>query len=138
MPDGIDVLSALQAWWQSRADLRALTADGQLHHFEAPENTELPYATFFLVSDPAETQTTGFALYRAAVQVNLHAITDAAAVSLGKAFRQAVRLAPLSVDGSAVLHVLPDGNGLEEGEGLGPNGQDCWIATEMLDIPFTQ
>jgi hypothetical protein len=45
---------------------------------------------------------------------------------------------PLAIDGSAVMHVLPDGSGLEIGEGRGPRGADCWVATETLDIPFTQ
>ena len=53
-------------------------------------------------------------------------------------FRQAVRKVPLTINGSAVMHVLPDGDGIEIGEGLGPGGQDCWIAFQTLDIPYTE
>lgn len=136
--DGTDVLAAFVAWWNGTPAATALTTTGVIWHKEAPEGALLPYATFFLVSDTAETQTTGYAQKRAAIQVNLHHNTDAAARAMWIAFRQAVRKAPLTIGGSAVMHCLPDGDGIDIGEGLGPQGQDCWLAFQVLDIPYTE
>jgi hypothetical protein len=136
--DGFDLLAALQAWWQGQPGMQALTSDGRLWHVEAPEDIRLPYATFFLVSDVAEIWTTAYDWQRCSVQLNFHAPRVADARSMAKAFRVAVKGAPLTIDGSPVAHVLPDGETLEIGEGLGNDGQDCWIAAQVLDVPFTQ
>ncbi len=138
------VLSAVKTWWDATAAAQALTADGKLWLAPAPEDTPLPYATFFLVSQPIETWTTGYPLKRASVQVNLHAATAVEASGmagalenlLGKALGQSSGAA-LVVGGSAVIHVLQDDFLLQQGEGLGPLGSDCWVAIVTFDIPFT-
>lgn len=134
---GVDVISAVQAWWQGMPAMQALTADGKLWHRVAPEDTPLPYATVFLVSETPEIWTTSYPFERSSVQINCHAATDSAARGLGLAIRAAIRGAPLVVGVQDVCHVLPDGCSIDIGEELGPGGRDCWVATEVFDIPWT-
>lgn len=136
--NGTDVLSALQSWWQYTPAAVALTPGNPLWFKESPEGALLPYATFFLVSDVVEIQTTSYAMKRASIQVNFHHSTDSGARALAEAFRVVVRQAPLSINASPVMHVLPDGDGLDIGEGLGPDGDDCYIAFQTIDCPYTQ
>jgi hypothetical protein len=102
----------------------------------------LPYATYFLVSDVIEVRTTGYFQKRATIQVNLHETTAETAKAAQDAFRLLVgtpaNQVPLTINGSPVMHQLPDGNSLEIGEGLGPGGQDCWVGIQLVDIPYTE
>ena len=54
--------------------------------------------------------------------------------------REALKGAPLAINVpygvSQVCHCLPDGDGLDIGEELGPGGEDCWVAFETFDIPW--
>ena len=60
--DGTDVCAALVSWWNDTPAVQALTASGKLWFKEDPEeDNTLPYANYFLVSDVAEIQTTGYA-----------------------------------------------------------------------------
>jgi hypothetical protein len=136
--DGTDVLNSVQSWWVQMPQAQALTADGLLWYLQAPEATPLPYATFFLVSEIDETWTTGYSVQRASVQVNFHANTASAARAVSKSFRRLIKYAPLHINSDLVMHVLPDGQGLQIGEGLAPDGQDCWMAYSTLDIPWTR
>jgi hypothetical protein len=138
--DGVDILVAIETWWNAVASTQGLTADGKIWYLEAPENVAatLPYAVWFLVSDVPETWTTSYAFERVSVQFNFHAATPWAARQLGRQFRQLAKYAPLTVNGVPVAHVLPDGSTLTQGEDLGPGGRDCWIAGEVLDIALTQ
>ncbi len=133
---GDDVLEALQSWWDANGT--GYTADGALWHLEAPETTDLPYATFFLVSEEVELMTTGGGQsYRSHVQMNCHASTSGDAWALAKTLRSAIKGAPLVVGGNAVWHVRPDAMiAPVVGEGRGPDGQDCWIAGVTFDIPW--
>ena len=126
---------AIQTWWQ--ATQPGLSADGRVWFKVAPQESALPYATFFQVSDVVGTWTTNYPFKQASVQFNFHAITAAAAEQLGESFRALFRGAPLIVGSGLVCHVLPNGSGIDIGEGLGPNGQDCWIAFELFDIAWT-
>lgn len=117
--------------------MQALTSDGKLWHRTAAEDTQLPYATVFLVSEVDETWTTSYAFDRASMQINVHAATDAAARAAAIAIRAAFHGVPLVIAGVNVAHVLPDTHGIEIGEGLGPNGRDCWVAIEVFDIAFS-
>jgi hypothetical protein len=134
---GTDVLAAIYAWWQAHADIQLATSDRRLWHSEAPPNVVLPYSTFFLVREVAEAWTTAYPLMRAGVQVNCHASTDVEARAAAGAIRDALRMAPLVVDGTKVMHVLPDGSGLEKGKEMGPEGEDVWIAWQSFDIAWT-
>lgn len=135
--NGTDILSAVAAWWAGTPSVQALTSDGRLWHAVAPEPVPALYATVFLVSEPIEVQTTGYAEYRSTIQLNLHAPTDAQARAMGLAVRAALSGAPLSIGGSPVMHVLPDAPGIAIGEGLGALGRDCWVATETFDVLWT-
>jgi hypothetical protein len=134
---GADVLAAVYAWWQAHADVQLATSDRRLWHSQAPPNVVLPYSTFFLVREVAETWTTAYPLMRAGVQVNCHASTDVEARAAAGAIRAALRNAPLVVDGTRVMHVLPDGSGMEQGKEMGPDGEDVWIAWQSFDIAWT-
>jgi hypothetical protein len=134
--EGDDVQSAIQAWWQSRADLRALTSDGKLWHVKASEDVGLPYVVFFAVAEPESDRTTAYAVMDAVVQFNAFAELDADAAALRNAIRDAVRDAPLSVGGDRARHVLPAGQMLTIGEGAGPEGTDCWMASIEVEIPW--
>ncbi len=142
-------LSALQSWWLSTPAAMALVADGKLWHKEQPEvpGTALafPYATYFRVAEPVETWTTGFPLIRANLQINLHATTAAEAETLAESLRDLLTKsasqpagAPLSIGGSAAMHVLDEDISLDEGEGLGPGGQDCWIGYFTIEVLYTR
>ena len=139
--DGINVVAAVQAWWTAQPAMQALTSDGNLWHRTAPEDTALPYATVFLVSEPTEVWTTRYPFKRSTIQINLHADTDLAALTIALAVREALKGAPLAINVpygvSQVCHCLPDGDGLDIGEELGPGGEDCWVAFETFDIPWT-
>jgi hypothetical protein len=135
---GEDILSAVQAWWQATPAMTALTSDHLLWAYEAPETTLLPYATVILVSEPVETWTTSYAVYRSTIQVNLHANTTAAARTLAGQIRLGLANQPLVITGQSVMLILPDSSALQIGEGLGPNGQDCWVAIETFAALFTQ
>lgn len=127
----------MQSWWASRADLRALVADGRLHHVEAPEDTPLPYLTFFLVAEPErEGRTTAYYHLDSAIQISAHAATDDAAAALRDAVRDGLQSAPLSVGGDRVWYCLPGSQQLGIGDGRGPNGSDCWMATVDVAIPW--
>ena len=138
---GQDVVAAALAWWNATPAAAALTASGQLWLVEAPEGVavSLPYATFSLVAEVPETYTTDLSRpwTRTHLQFNFHAATDLAAATAAEAFRSLFLGAALSVNGSAVAHVLPDGHGLQVGSGLGPGGRDCWAAYEVFDIAWT-
>jgi hypothetical protein len=139
-------LSALQSWWQSTPAARALTADGKLWLKEAPEDTALPYATCFRIAEPVEAWTTATAIVRATVQVNCHAATAAAAEALAESLRSLLTKsasqpsgAPLEVGpGNPAMHALDDDVSLDEGEGLGPGGSDCWVAFFTLEVFYTR
>lgn len=134
--EGDDVQSAIQAWWQSRVDLQALTSDGKLWHVKASEDVGLPYVVFFAVAEPESDRTTAYAVMDAVVQFNAFAELDADAAALRNAIRDAVRDAPLSVGGDRARHVLPAGQMLTIGEGAGPEGTDCWMASIEVEIPW--
>ena len=61
----------------------------------------------------------------------------AQARALGKIVRRLLKKAPLAIDDQPVCHVLPDGSAFQEGEGLGPDGADCWVDLETFDCAFT-
>lgn len=142
--DGIDPISAVQAWWQATPAVSSLFGDPKLWHRERAEGESYPYATVFLVADAPEIWTTAYPFRRSSVQLNVHAATDEQALRLALAIRQALATPPfgtlaqsLSINGQAVAHVLPDGDGIDVGEGLGPDGRDCWIAFETFDLMWT-
>lgn len=135
---GIHPVGAAVSYWSGRADLRQLVSDGTLWHKSAPEDVSLPYATCFVVSDSVESNTTGFQLKRTSLQINLHAATDLEAMTIALAVRSALTMAPIGINGQAACHVLPDGDGIDVGEGLGPAGRDCWVAVETFDILWTR
>jgi hypothetical protein len=134
--DAADIQTAIQSWWKTRTDLAALLSDGRLHHVEAPEETELPYLTFFLVSLAEKDRTTAYYFADCTIQFSAHATTDLDAALLRNAIRAAVLNVPLAIDGNPVWYVLPGSEQLMEGEGRGPNGQDCWIATVDVETVF--
>lgn len=135
---GTDILSATASWWSVTPAAQALSSTGQLWDLEAPENGDtLPYVTIFLVSETPETWTTNYPLMRTSLQFNCHASTDGRARAMGAALRRLFRGAPLIVNSSDIDHCLPDGSGLQLGEGLAPGGRDCWVATEVFDIVWT-
>lgn len=141
---GGDVLAALWSLWQLSPALQALTSDGRLWHKVAPEDTQLPYATFFLISEAPEMWTTAAPWKVSTVQFNLHAATDAEAIAMGLAVRSALGRspaqpsgAPLVIGGSDVVHCIQAGRSVDVGEGLSPEGRDCWVATETFEIPWT-
>lgn len=143
-----DVLQAAEVWWSTQPSLRALFSDGKLWHLSAPETTQLPYLTYFLVSEPAETWTTGYAFWRSTLQLNVHHWTSAAARSLAIQLAGAMSTIPplnaifpgagatLVIHGQNAVHVLPGAFGVEVGQGLAPNGKDCWICHFELDVPW--
>lgn len=133
--DGTTALAALAAWWVAQSGLKALVSDGRLHHAEAPETTDEPYATCLLVAETErDGRTTDGLILDSLVQISVHAETDAQAVDIVQAVRQAVKTARLSVRGRAVQHVLAGGQTTGLGEGLGLDGRDCWVATLDVEI----
>ncbi len=134
--DGTDVISAVQAWWDATPAVSALAADGKLWHGHKPESAAFPYATVFLASEVSQEWTTAYPRKVSVVQVNFHAATDAAARAGALAIRAALQNAPLTINGVPVGHVLPDGDGISEAEGLGPLGRDCWMAFETFEVAW--
>jgi hypothetical protein len=142
---GNDLLTAFKVWWDAASaefSLASLLSDGQIHHLSAPENTLLPYATLFKVSDTPELKTTGGFQYLASLQVNVHAQTDAQAQSIADQIAASMRTlngyagpTPI-VYGAPALMVFPEDFGIEFGEGLGPNGQDCWVCHFTVSIRY--
>lgn len=129
--------AALKGWWASSPDLQALTSDGLLWHVEAPEGVDLPYVTFFTVAETErDDRTTGYAYLDSVVQFSAHAETDVEAEAIRKAVRAALKSASLSVNGSPAWYCLPGGQSLSRGEGFGPHGSDCWVATVDATIPW--
>lgn len=124
--------------------LAALFSDGRLHHLQAPENTLLPYGTFFKVSDVVEQFTTAYGLRRATLQINVHAETDSQAQAIADSLADQMRTlggnagAKLNIYGSTSLHVLPESFGIEIGEGLAPQGKDCWLCFFEIDVLYTK
>jgi hypothetical protein len=142
---GDDPITAIQKWWQTNSmTLASFTSDGKLHHLQAPQGVVLPYATYFKVSDPVETFTTGYGFRRALVQINYHAETDIEAQKSADLLADAMRTlagaggAILTIYNQQALHVLPHSFSITIGEGLGDNGRDCWLASFELDIAFTK
>lgn len=124
--------AAILGRWNADAGL--LAAIGPLWHIEAPEGTELPYATYMEVSD-AETETTGDPHLETAVyQFSVHANPSARAKALGRLVKTAYRKAPLVVDGLPVMHCLRVGGLLVKGEGKGPKGEDSWMQTHDFEV----
>lgn len=135
-----DPLVALQRWWTNTPEAVALTGDGKLWFREGPEEPSgdfVSYATFFLVADLVEIQTTDYAVKRATIQVSFHAATSAEASTMAQRFAKLARTASLEDAGQTAAHCLPDGGGLDLGEGFGPGGSDCWIAYKTLDVLYT-
>lgn len=140
------LLAAIQAWWLSSSSAQALAIDGKLWYKERPvtPNDQLPYITYFLVSEPVNVWTTGYPQYDATIQINVHDSTaeaaqtgaDALVALLSKSVGNPAG-APLVINLSPVMHVLQNDYMLTKGEGLGPGGQDCWVAAVTFDIPWT-
>lgn len=135
--EGIDVLSAIETWWDSNEDVQLFSADKHLWHMVAPQGALLPYATFFLVSEMVETWTTAYPFWRDAIQINCHASTDISARAAAMTIRDELKGAILSIDGSNICHCLPTQTGMQIGQKLGPRGEDCWIAFVTFDICWT-
>lgn len=134
---GTDVIGAVQAWWAGTPAVAALAADGKLWHGRKVESAAFPSATVCLASEVSETWTTAYPRKVSVVQINFHAATDAAARAGALAIRAALQGAPLVINEIPVGHVLPDGDGISEAEGLGPGGRDCWMAFETFEIAWT-
>jgi hypothetical protein len=138
-----DVTAAIKAWWATRTDLQALVTLGRLNHATAPENASIePYLTFFLVSTTNVAATTSFIYWESIVQFNIHHYLPGLAHTLAFTIASALNTlksggAQLFIENTQAIHVLPDDFGLEEGEGLGLNGRDCWICHFTVTIPWT-
>jgi len=138
------VISAVSDWWAATPAAQELTTDGRLWLDQAPEETPLPYATIVGVSEIAEVWTTNYPIVRAVVQIALHGDT---AVEAGALLGEVTALlgkssdlpagAALSVAGSAVMHVIQGDFSVHVGQGLGPDGQDCWVAIQLFDVVYT-
>ena len=139
-----DVVTAVQQFFLTQAQLHAIVSDGKLHHKSAPEDTLLPYATYFKVSDTPDTWTTAGPVRRAAVQLNIHHSTDAEAQAIAETFASTMNsivqqaAIPIVIYGRNAMHVLPGELSIDVGEGLAPGGLDCWIASVVFDIPYTK
>jgi hypothetical protein len=139
-----DLITAVQQWWLGQSTLQALFSDSQLHHKSAPEDTLLPYATYFKVSDVAETLNTAGQVRRASVQFSVHAQTDAQAQSIGDAFSDALNTikqgAPISINvyGKNAMVSLPGESGINIGEGLAPGAEDCWVFHFTINVPYNK
>lgn len=136
MPTATNIQAAVQNWFRSRSDLAALFADGRLHHLEAPEDTPLPYLTFFAVAEPETERTTGYYFIGSEVQFSAHAATDAEAADLRDAVRNAIDHETIVIDGKTAWYALPGAQQLLIGEGRGPNGSDCWMGTVDVSMPW--
>jgi hypothetical protein len=139
-----DVLASIQAWWITRPDLQALVSLGRISHKTAAENASvMPYMTFFLVSNVLGTPTTSYGYWEAVVQFNVHHYLPGLALTLAKKIADAMSSvkpgggAQLWIEGTPAIHVLPESFSVDEGEGLGLNGRDCWVCMFTVSIPFT-
>lgn len=139
-----DPISAVQAWWLTQTGLQQLVTGGALWHLEAPEDAAVePYATFFLVSMAPRDWTTGYAIWQAVIQINIHHSLPASAAYLAQAFADALNsirvteLPQIFVQGTQAMSVFPESFGIELGEGLGTQGRDCWVAHFTVSLPWT-
>jgi hypothetical protein len=137
-------LAALQTWWGTQTALQGLVMGGKLWHLEAPENAAIePYATYFKVSEPVTTFTTGFAYYTTTFQINVHhwlpLLAEAIAWQIAKALSSlnAGGGAVLTIHGTSSIHVLPGSFNTQIGEGLGTGGRDCWLSSFEVEVPWT-
>ena len=123
--------------------LKELTSDGNIYHLQAPEGVLLPYITYFKVSDVVDPFTTGYGYRNTLIQFNCHAATDLQAQSMADQLADAMRTlagnpgAGLIVYGQTVKHVLPQSYSITMGEGLGDNGNDCYLAFFEVVVGFT-
>ena len=135
-------LRAIEVWWATRTDLQALVTGGRLWHRSAPENASVePYLTYFRVSEDITTWTTGYGYYESVFQFNVHHSLPGLAESIAFQIADAMNTIksgeiPLQIRGSQAIHVLPGSFGVEEGEGLGYGGRDCWICHFDVTIPW--
>lgn len=135
--DGRDITEAVQLWWADQPALQALTSDGKLWLVEAPEDTALPYLTLLPVAEPeSPDRTTGYYFLASTFQISAHDQVPELAVNLRNSVRDAIQGAALLVGGKAVWYCLPGTQHLMIGEGRGPNGSDCWMATVDVDAPW--
>ena len=141
-------VQAVQFWWDDATDLQSLVTGGKLWHKSAPENASVePYATFFLVSEVPVTFTTAYTYWESTFQINIHHYVPQLAVSLAKQISDGLNSlkpagvvpgsAQIQIFGENAIHVLPGSFGVDEGEGLGLNGRDCWICHFEVVIPWT-
>ena len=140
--DDMDILTGISNWWATRSDLQALFSGGKLWHKVAPENASImPYLTYFLVSETDITPTTSFIYWESIVQFNVHHNLPGLARTLAQKLMNALSSlkgkAPIFVQGMPVRSVLPSDIGVDEGEGLGLKGRDCWIAHFLATIQWT-
>ena len=140
--DDVDVLAAISNWWSTRKDLQAMFSGGKLWHKTAPENASIkPYLTYFLVSETDITPTTSFIYWESVVQFNVHHDLPGLARTLAQKLMNALSSlkgkAPIVVQGMPARLVLPSDVGVDEGEGLGLKGRDCWIAHFLATIQWT-
>jgi len=131
------LLESIAAFWLASPALRAATSDGRLWLDEAPESIDLPYAVIELVQDLPETWTTANIFNRALVSISLYAATAAAAASaMRSVIVPAFTLAPLTVGGEPVMHILPESSGVEISPEFGPRGQDVWAASQRFEVLY--
>lgn len=138
LPNSTSLQQAIEAYWATQPALQQLTSDGKLWHEEALEGTDLPYVEFFKISEPDDSITTTFRVPRASVQFNCYASTDVQAMAIRDALMNGFSRAPLSIQGSPVLHAIPGDPMDDKAEGKGPRGKDCYVAMFTLDILLTQ
>jgi hypothetical protein len=151
LPTAFNSLQAVQDFWESTTAIQSLVTGGKLWHKSAPENASIePYATFFLVSEVPITFTTAYAYWESTFQINIHHNIPQTAIAIAKQISDALNsLKPggvgsvtpgspqIQVFGQNALSVLPGSFGVDEGEGLGLNGRDCWICHFEVVIPWT-
>jgi hypothetical protein len=150
-PTNFNSLQAVQDWWDGQPAVQSLVSRGQLWHKSAPENASIePYATYFLVSEVPITFTTGYTYWESTFQINIHHNLPQTAVSIAKQISDALNsLKPggvasvtpnspqIQIFGTNAIYALPGSFGVDEGEGLGLNGRDCWICHFEVVIPWT-
>ena len=100
------------------------------------------YATFFLVSMVPIARTTGYFLWEATIQFNIHHNLAGTALYVATQFMDALN----SIRSTAHLKSScraprqsssAQSLGIELGDGLGQNGRDCWIAHFTISLPWT-
>ena len=88
-------------------------------------------------------RTTGYFLWEATIQFNIHHNLAGTALYVATQFMDALNsirstAAPqIFVQGTQAIQVLPESLGIELGDGLGQNGRDCWIAHFTISLPWT-